>query len=227
MGCIYKITNLQNKMIYIGKTINFKRRVKEYKYKSRNLKTKSKYKIMEEINKYGFENFLFEIIEDNVDNSDLDNREIFWIHKLNSRDPNIGYNSKEGGVGGKMISVSIDKMSNSSKSFRHTDEEKIKRSIPIFVYENDKLYPYVSAKIYADYYSVDKSVISATIRRGIKFHGKYIFYQDKNKRMDIVIKIINKKMKGNKVCRNSLNEYLSVYMMLFNDFDNESVETNL
>lgn len=227
MGCIYMITNLQNGLIYIGQTINFKRRVKEYKYKSRNLTPRTKYKIMEEINKYGFENFSFEIIEDNVENTNLDEREVFWINKLDARNPTIGYNSKEGGNGGKMIPESITKMSESSKLFKHTDEEKLKRSKPIFVYENGKLRPYISAKMYADYYSVDKSIISATIRRGIKFHGKYIFYQDKDERMSTVLKIINKKSKKNKVCKESLNEYLSVYMMLFNDFDNESVETNL
>lgn len=227
MGCIYKISNLQNGMIYIGQTINIKRRIKEYKYKSRNLESKSKYKIMEEINKYGFENFSFDVIEDNIEDKDLDEREIFWINKLESRNPHIGYNSKEGGRGGKMIQDSIHKMSDSSRKFRHTEEEKLKRSKPIFVYENGKLRPYISAKIYADNYSVDKSTISATIRRGIKFHGNYIFYQNKDERMSIVLNLIDKKLKKNKVCRKSLNEYLSVYMMLFNDFDIESVETNL
>lgn len=127
MGCIYKITNLQNGMIYIGQTINIKRRIKEYKYKSRNLESKSKYKIMEEINKYGFENFSFDVIEDNIEDKDLDEREIFWINKLESRNPHIGYNSKEGGRGGKMIRDSIHKMSNSSREFRHTEEEKLKK----------------------------------------------------------------------------------------------------
>ena len=50
MGCIYIIKNNINGLIYIGKTIDLKRRIKEYKYKSRKLNNHSSYRIMKEIN---------------------------------------------------------------------------------------------------------------------------------------------------------------------------------
>ena len=47
MYCIYKITNSVNGMIYIGRTNNIKRRIKEYRCKSKSpFKKKSKYRIV-------------------------------------------------------------------------------------------------------------------------------------------------------------------------------------
>lgn len=45
----------------------------------------------------GLENFTFEVIEE-VDNSLLNDREIFWIKECNSLSPN-GYNLTTGGEG--------------------------------------------------------------------------------------------------------------------------------
>lgn len=94
-GYIYKITNLKNNMIYVGQTINPEKRWQkhlsvaksDYKYKSY---------FYNAINKYGKENFKFEIIEE-CDANLLDERESFWIDKLNTITPN-GYNLTPGGV---------------------------------------------------------------------------------------------------------------------------------
>jgi group I intron endonuclease len=55
---IYKITSPSNK-IYIGQTINFERRLSEYK----NLECKTQLKLYSSLVKYGFENHVFEILE--------------------------------------------------------------------------------------------------------------------------------------------------------------------
>lgn len=47
------------------------------------------------MNKYGNDNFLFEIIEE-CNSEDLDEREIYWIKKLNTLEPD-GYNITPGG----------------------------------------------------------------------------------------------------------------------------------
>ena len=56
MYYIYKITNKINNKIYIGQTNNIKRRFNSHKNNKRSVISKA-------INKYGVENFTFEIIE--------------------------------------------------------------------------------------------------------------------------------------------------------------------
>lgn len=213
MCCIYIITNMLNNKIYIGKTKDFKRRYKEYKYKSRNLNKHSKYLIMEEINKYGFENFKMDVLEE-CDIDKLNDREIFWINTLNSKDPEIGYNSKDGGLGGKLNQTSKDKMSVSSKKFKHSEETKLKKSKPIFVVQNNNVFLFQSAKIYGDLIHKDRSEVTSSIKRGIKINNSYVFYQDKNDRKSTMIKIYNKKCYGCKRALESLSDYLLAYSIV-------------
>lgn len=71
---IYKITN-PNGSMYIGQTIDFKRRCSEYK---RNFNTKSS--ISYSIEKYGYENHIFEIIEQGFfTKEELDTKEKYYI----------------------------------------------------------------------------------------------------------------------------------------------------
>ena len=84
---IYKITNLLNNKIYIGQSNNIERRFQEHK--SRNI-----IPIDQAIQKYGKENFSFEIIEE-CSLEQLNDRETYWIIKYNSIDN--GYNFSLGG----------------------------------------------------------------------------------------------------------------------------------
>ena len=90
MGVIYKITNIINNKIYIGKRIFTKEKFLRVNYFGGGKLIKLS------ISKYGIENFSREIIEE-VDNEILSEREIYWIKFYNSRDLKIGYNLKEGG----------------------------------------------------------------------------------------------------------------------------------
>lgn len=58
VGEIYKFTNIINGKVYIGKTINIDRRLKEHKYRSKYHKNKFGYALT----KYGFDSFIFESI---------------------------------------------------------------------------------------------------------------------------------------------------------------------
>lgn len=97
MGYIYKIYNDINEKIYIGQTSKARPtdRWSQHKSDSKNLRNGDNSAIHLAMNKYGNEHFFFEIIEE-VDNSKLDEREIFWITKENSQVPN-GYNISSGG----------------------------------------------------------------------------------------------------------------------------------
>lgn len=89
---IYKITNLLNGKIYIGQTIHPERRWIEHKQKARH--GQEKFPVHLAIEKYGEENFSFEVIEWT---EDYDNEERRLIKNYNSITPN-GYNI---GVGGE------------------------------------------------------------------------------------------------------------------------------
>lgn len=102
---IYRITNKINNKIYIGQTGGeLKQRIASYlsninRYK--NKKRSDKYPIIMAMVKYGFENFQFDIIEDNIKNQiELDSKEIFYIKEFNSRNQKIGYNIQSGGKSG-------------------------------------------------------------------------------------------------------------------------------
>lgn len=86
---IYKTTNLITNKIYIG----------QHKKKLNNNKTYfgSGKLLKEKIKEYGIENFNNEIIEycNNID--ELNEREIFWIKKLDANNKDIGYNITSGG----------------------------------------------------------------------------------------------------------------------------------
>jgi len=84
---IYKTTNLVNGKFYIGKDAKNK---KSYLGSGKVLK--------QAIKKYGKENFEKEILEHCSSLEELEEREVYWISKLNALEE--GYNLTEGGTGG-------------------------------------------------------------------------------------------------------------------------------
>ena len=93
-GCIYRLTNLVTKKTYIGKTVNFKQRMRQHKYPKKTDKTY----LHNSIRKHGWDNFKAEIIMDDVPEEDLSNLEISHIEVENTMCPN-GYNLTLGGQG--------------------------------------------------------------------------------------------------------------------------------
>jgi group I intron endonuclease len=84
---IYKITNKNNGMVYIGQSDNIERRLLEHKQKR--TQTIDNY-----INVLGIDNFDFEILEE-CSLKDLDVKEIKYIKKYDSQEK--GYNIQDGG----------------------------------------------------------------------------------------------------------------------------------
>ena len=119
-GVIYLITNTLNGKMYVGQTRKkLSYRISQHKSRS----SKAKAGIDAAIRKYGWENFTVEVIE-TCPVEMLNEREIFWIAKLNSKVPN-GYNLTDGGDG--LVSCTQetrDKMSASHKGKSHANYKK-------------------------------------------------------------------------------------------------------
>lgn len=88
---LYKITNLINGKIYIGQTIHPKKRWWEHKQRAKT--HYDNYPLHLAIDKYGEDNFKFEIIEESINYNE---RETELIKQYNSLCPN-GYNVTQGG----------------------------------------------------------------------------------------------------------------------------------
>jgi|694.fasta_scaffold103928_3 group I intron endonuclease len=119
---IYKIISPSCK-IYIGQSWNIENRFSKYK----SLSSVKKQRILyNSLLKYGWENHTFEIIEhclDNITQKELDDLEIYYI-KFYKDSGHILLNIKEGGLGGKHHTESIEKMLNTRGKWNHTEESK-------------------------------------------------------------------------------------------------------
>lgn len=90
---IYKITNLINNKVYIGKDTT-----SDPNYFGSGLL------ISRSIRKYGLENFKKEVIDETDNYNDLSKKEIYWIKEFNSTNRDLGYNISKGGDGGDTLS---------------------------------------------------------------------------------------------------------------------------
>ena len=98
MGYIYCITNLINNKRYVGKTTNsIEERFKEHCSDSQRERC-NKRPLYDAMNKYGVENFKVEQLEYVEDDSQLSDKEIYWIKELDTYGSK-GYNASKGGDG--------------------------------------------------------------------------------------------------------------------------------
>lgn len=96
---IYKITNLVNDKVYIGKTT--KEPSKRFKAHCTSAASGSQLLIHNALRKYGVENFKFEVIFNSFQASDLDFYECHFIGEYQSfvNEGRNGYNMTKGGEG--------------------------------------------------------------------------------------------------------------------------------
>ena len=101
-SCIYLWTNLVNGKKYVGQTMCFYRRMKNYRHTYPNA-------YMERaVNKHGLDNFDITILERDVPLDKLDEREQYWLDYYQSYDLDKGYN--------------ICKIAGTTKGVTHTEE---------------------------------------------------------------------------------------------------------
>lgn len=80
---IYKITNIQNQMTYVGQSVNIAERWKQHIKRGLGAEAPTRNKLYPAMAATGLENFTFELIEE-CDKSELDEREKYWQNYFNS-----------------------------------------------------------------------------------------------------------------------------------------------
>lgn len=191
MGYIYEISNKINNKKYVGQTtMELNRRI--YFHQKNNTNTI----IKKAINKYGIENFDIFIIEE-IENKLLNEREIYWINKLNTVIPN-GYNLTKGGGGVsgykhsdeycKNLSINSIGGNNNFYGKKHTFESKL-----IISLKSKNKIPWNKGKNMS---KSTKNKIKNRIREKWKngdYNDRNINYNDKNRLEKISNKLKNKK----------------------------------
>jgi group I intron endonuclease len=130
-GIIYKATSKTSGKSYIGQTMYFERRKQEHKRESNSCWRRPYFDAFHcAIRKYGWDDFEWDVIEENIDVNLLDELESKYIQIYNTF--NNGYNMTLGGHvpnRGRVFSYTWRrKLSLSHKGFRHTNESKKKIS---------------------------------------------------------------------------------------------------
>jgi hypothetical protein len=118
---IYKILSPSGR-VYIGQTVNYQIRYNKYK----NLNCKRQTRLYNSFLKYGFENHMFNIIEE-CSIEDLNIRERYYQDLYNVLDNDKGLNCKlttTNDKSGKMLDSSRLKMSRSAKNKVYSEERK-------------------------------------------------------------------------------------------------------
>jgi group I intron endonuclease len=106
---VYQIRNIINNKFYIGSTIYFNNRKSDH-FRKLNTNKHDNPHLQRAWDKYGEENFEFNILEYVEDKEKLIEREQYWLDKTQCYNPEIGYN--------------IRKVAESNLGLKHTDETK-------------------------------------------------------------------------------------------------------
>ena len=147
MKVIYKWTNIINNKVYIGKSVDIAKRLREYRYE---VKKNNQRPIIQALKKYGFDSFTFTIIEncDNLDDTEILLREQYWIDYYDSKNLQKGYNLLDA------TETPIEYFSQGSKNIKaRLNEEKV-LNIRQMIF-NQNISPIEVYKIYANEISFD------------------------------------------------------------------------
>lgn len=172
---IYKIQNKINGKIYIGQTVGtLQRRISQHKSNS-----KKKSVINMAIRKYGWDNFVAEVIDSAKSIEELNQKEIYWIQHYESIAPN-GYNLEIGGKNAINSEETRKKISQSLKGkYKGAKSPKAKK-VYMFSLSGELIAEYGSVREASGANNISNGQI-ASVCRGEHFIAKgYRWSYDKN-----------------------------------------------
>lgn len=215
---IYKITNMINNKVYIGKTNNIKNRIKNYI----NIFCKGEInnKIDKAINKYGITNFNISILEIAYTNYSADVKEKYYIDLYNSTIE--GYNVNNGGG-----HSNLKKSHTSVKQTLYSKMAKSKLICAINPEMNEFIFS-TGLKLFGDYIGRSKDNIKSAAKRETKIDGYFIYYLNN---IDYNNQISNALSKYNKNsiysdCTLQYGDFLiygNILKMYLNNFKNDLI----
>lgn len=136
---IYQILNLVTGKRYVGQAQNISTRIYEHRRRRNGISCYPETLLYKSIEKYGWKNFQFSVLEKVSNLKELNQRECFWISVLKTTDRKIGYNIRIGGTverGWQHSDATRQKMSLAKQNYsggnnpffgkHHTEETKRK-----------------------------------------------------------------------------------------------------
>ena len=175
-GVIYKLTNVTNRKIYVGATVNLRRRMNEHKNRKSHRNKSDNYAIARAVTKHGFDNFIFEVIDEAFSKHDLHVTEKMHIELLNTTNPEVGYNSRTGHVNEKLNHRTRILMSKSHTGLVESARTKKKKSKTMIAIKDSGAIICDSSKLFADSVGTTRDIVSHAINKGRKVRGYYVFH---------------------------------------------------
>lgn len=205
MGYIYKITNIKNNKIYIGQTKNFpQRRWTEHK---RDYGDGDTY-LYNAMKKHGVENFKFEVIESDINIEDLNDREIYWIEKLNSFcDYGKGYNLTKGGGQNQEISEATKEKHRYNAAHGITGHTHIPRELVYTESVRQRMSQSQRKRVYSEE-ELKRRKENALWNEANPFYGRHHSEETKNKLSEIMK---NRDVNITEKCASSLKNYYKTH----------------
>ena len=187
--CIYKITNLVSKKVYIGQTRNLKSRISDYQNPWTKL---HKSGINKALIDEGLVNFKFEI-EEKCPEEKLTERENYYIKLYDSANPMYGYN-KIAVTPHYVESAEIRrKKSLSHMGLQQSAKTKKKRGNVIYAIKDNDIIISDSGKLFGDYIGKGKDLIKNGLKDPTSILGYNFYYEDDEKRCNMKHAFLNRK----------------------------------
>ena len=192
ISCIYIIRCKINGKVYIGETLNFRKRISEYRALNPNGSNRP---IKSAMRKYGTDNFSISILKEDV-SENLNALESEFIHSYDSANPEKGYNITSGDKG--IYALGCSPIARALKSVAHRGKKesnitKRKKSNIIIAISDDEFIVADSAKLFGAYINKSKDLIKNGLRQPSMISGYHVFYDDYYKRQEIRNKMMNKR----------------------------------
>ncbi len=172
IGEIYKITNLVNNKIYIGKTKKYYKNcefgyLKRFENHKASATSQSKNndcpRLYNSIRKYGKDNFKIELLCE-CTLKDIDNKEIEYIQRFDSTNRNIGYNIALGGGGRSVVNISEEIRNKISKTQNSEHPMNIKPYLKNNVLVGYTVQRRENGKVFRKYFTNSKNSSTYNLR---------------------------------------------------------------